>query len=343
MDKTFLFLKLQKGNRKAKYWLQLDGNTNPYEKPAAVIYFGKFTTKEYKYLCKLTSEEYNDLYNKIVKENKSKKREFEKKDIPKYTDFRDQIRPFFEAGERRNAKFLTIFDNKAILYEPDSEVFNGKELENDIQKIMFVKNMKIKSFKEIPHVLRTLTTNGYLIHGTCRKIDPEKNWGAIQAIKICLTNEKIDIPKKLSAQKMISLLSFLELETLIFLILTNAGIYSPAWRAGNLPKIDIIGINYSSKKIEIGDSPKICFGTSNEDRIKTFQVKRGVVKSHSKYADYTVAINYDGKKEKKDKILTAEWILNVVKTQPKTQEWIENSLEWYKKAIGVKSIFQILE
>lgn len=189
-------------------------------------------------------------------------------------------------------------------------------------------------------ILRTLQTNRYLIRGTCRKIDPNKNWAAIQAIK-SLIGEKIEIPEKINAKLIISLLGPQELETLIFLMLINAGLFSPAWRAGNLPRIDIIATNYSKERIVIGNKeknpPEIIFEPKAQ---KSFQVKRGIVHKPSKFADFTVAISSSKKNEK---ILTSEWLLKNIQNQKKTREWIENSLRWYKDIIGVESIFQLID
>ena len=78
-------------------------------------------------------------------------------------------------------------------------------------------------------------------------------------------------------------------------MLINGGVYSLVWRAGTLPGIDIIGINYSDNDvITIGKDPAIIFENNKE---VTFQIKRKNIRKDYKAADYTIALDSKTKKE----------------------------------------------
>ncbi|MHA1131765.1 MAG: hypothetical protein ACTSQI_14245 [Candidatus Helarchaeota archaeon] len=348
MTKKFLYVNLGTSNSLVKYWLQLDGERNLYGKPAAVIFFGKVTTAECKELIHLSKEEIN-------------KKHIHSNHIPSYKNLQDQIKHFIEAADTRNTKFITLATNlnRIFIYEPISEVFDMPadkfdEYDSDLKrlgissekpiediaipKIVFVNIIRTKKLGAIPYVLRTLQTNNYLTKGTCRQIDFEKNQGAIQAIKM-LCDEEVTVPR--SIDQLFNLLGPVQLETLVFLILINAGLFSPARRGGTLAKIDIIGQNHSGTKIDIGQNPVVTFEAGDS---KTFQVKRTAVTKAVKGADWTIALKFIGKDKKK--ILTSEWLYDVIKRQTETINWLENSFRWFKKAVGIdykQSIFQMIE
>ena len=325
----YLYLKLDKGNRLADYWLQQEGERNVFGRPAVAIYFGKITSEECRSFIKLDKKDSKDV-KRIINKSKDKYH-------PSYIDFKYQIKPFFETGDSRDAKFITIIPQRSLMYiyEPDSQVFDlpkdkyekydkhmrelksGQTTDITYPKIMFVKN--IKQCIEFPDILATLPCNQYLIRGTCREIDPDQNWGAIQAIKYCL-GEKIEV---YNDERRLRLLGWHQLETLVFLILLNAGVHPSAWRGGGLPQIDITAKNYKNEVIKIGRDPQIIFEPYDK---KTFQIKRGIVKKPVKNVDYTVAINYEGKKNVK--IITSEWLFDLIDSQPQTKNWFEKSLDW---------------
>lgn len=153
----------------------------------------------------------------------------------------------------------------------------------------------------------------------------KEDWGAIQAIKHCLNNEQLDKPK--NASELMSFLSPYELETLVFLILKNAGLFVPAWRGGTQKGIDIIAKNLTPSSIEIFP---IIFKSKSSF---TFQVKRRV-KERSKEANYTVATEYYGTDER---VLNAEWLLRQIqnKNQSETKNWFTHSLNWIKDVDGL--------
>jgi hypothetical protein len=329
----FLYLKLGRGNCLAEYWLQ-QGKTpikNVFGKPAIAIFFGKTTTEECRKLITIQSKEELDSLRKSIGHK-----------IPSYIDIHYQIRPFIEAGDNRKAKFVTIvhgLESHVYIYEPDSQVFDmpkqkydeydshlsklgievkKKTIDEHFPKIMFVKN--VGQFTEFPHVLASLPCNQYFTRGTCREIDPARYWGVIQAIKQRL-GEPIDRPQ--NDEQLLGLLGWHQLETLMFLILINAGVHPSAWRGGTLPEVDIVATNFTNSTIKIGTNPEISFRPMEK---KTFQVKRGIVRKPVPNADYTVAIDFHGKENKR--ILTAKWLRNQIETQPNTRDWLEKSLHW---------------
>jgi len=326
----FLYLKLGRGNCQAEYWLQQSKVRNVFNRPAVAIFFGKTTTEELRELIAMRREELDRL-------RKSKSHG----DIPSNMNLNNQIRPFIEAGDSRNAEFVTIITQSGLvyIYEPDSQVFDmpkekydeydshlkklgikveGKTINEHFPKVMFVKN--VRRFTEFPHVLATLPCSQYLIRGTCREIDPDQNWGAIQAIRHCL-DEPLEKPE--TDEKRLRLLSWHQLETLVFLILKNAGVHPSAWRGGTLPEIDIVATNYRDERVEIGRNPQIVFEPMKR---KTFQIKRGRVTDPFEKADYTVAIDFKGKEN--EKILTSRWLLEQIEAQPDTKDWFVKSLYW---------------
>ena len=344
----YFYLKFGRSNIQLNYWL--DKNKNIFKEPTAVIYFGKYTSEEFKDFFKKDKEEY-----KLLQQKAEKKHDY----IPKYSDLHEQIKPFYKAGETKKAIFITIYKGKIYILAPESEVrdvshedrdkiindlknfkkpiISTDNFKNDVLKIMHVKILKVLE-KDIPYILRTLGTDQYLNRGTCREIKKEKHWGSIQAIKKVLGEREI-IPEKFDYFKIFQLLSPHQFETLIFLMFTNAGIFSPAWRAGTLLDIDIIGINYSNKEfITIGTDPSIEFERNKEI---TFQVKRKQEIKKQK-ADYTISLADRSNISEKQHFLTPKWVLEVINKQQKTKEWIENSLRWFIEDTDYKSIFELI-
>ncbi len=340
----YLYLKLGKKNSHLNYMLSKE---NLFGKPFATIYFGKITT-----------EKCNDLFK--LSEDKIKSMRKEDKSVPTHKKL-EQIKEFIDAGKNKDVKFVSILKNKVFILEPDSEVFDMEEnkitdfyagleknrvkkefidgIKDSLPKIMYVKNLPSSPFEvAIPHILRTLNTVQYFNRGTCREIKEDNYWGTIQAIKKILKEKREE--EKIDPKHLFELLSPHQFETLIFLILTNAGIFCPAWRAGSLPDIDIVGINYSDLDvITIGDNPPIEFKKNEEIK---FQVKRKEVNKVYKNADYTVALSSSAKSDD-NRILTSDWLLNVVMNQRNTKKWLENSLRWFVEDMGNNSIFDLVE
>lgn len=328
----FLYLKLGRGNCLAEYWLS---KNNVFKKPAAAIYFRDITAEKCRELLHMSEKEIKERHGWVPDVN--------------------AIDEFIKAGDNagktgvQRTMFVTIGRGRVYIYEPEGHVFDMpdkkyKEYDDDlskeditaekvrhegeiknIPKIMYVKNVKTDEVKNVPHVLATLPCNQYYSRHTCREIN---DWGAIQAIKYCL-KQQVDTPE--NVHELMRLLSPYELETLVFLILRNAGLFVPAWRGGTQKDIDIIGRNLNDSQIKI---PPVTFRPKTS---LTFQVKRGKVKKHSEIADRTVATDFNGKN---DKILTAEWLLKQIKTQPDTKKWFLNSLSWIP---NVNSLIESLQ
>lgn len=302
-----------------------------YNKPAAAIYFGQTRTQEIRDLV-------SRIEDGVVSFSQARK-EFHDMDFRSAYEF---ARAGRNLGE---TKFVTIKKGIVYIHEPASEIFDMKEekyekydrqlsergissgkirMDNGrirhIPKVMFVKNVRLFKVSKVPHVLATLPCNQYLSRGTCRELDSSRQWGAIQAIKNCL-GEPIETPE--TGKKLMSLLSPYQLETLVFLILKNAGVFPSAWRGGTQPDIDIVGINYTGSEIGIRGNPEIVFRPKER---KTFQIKRGRVRKPSDVSDYTIAIDFRGSRT--EKILTAEWLQEQIRTQADTKDWFENALNW---------------
>ncbi len=347
----YVYLKLGNSNSHLKYCLQI-GFNNIFKKRIAYIFFGKITTDRLKSLIDLNSKDIKSLRT-------------EDKKIPTYNNLQNQIRPFIEAGKNRDVKFISIYKNILYMFEPDSEVFDMpmerinefctdlrektdveenyiNQIENDIPKVMYIKNCEV--FKnDIPYVLRTINVIQYFNRNTCREIKVDKYWEIILALKTIL-NEEVDLSEKITPQQLFKLLSPHQFETLIFLILTNANLFSPAWRAGSLPDIDVVGINYyNSDIITIGTNPTIKFEKNKEVnfQVKRKEVKKKEIKS-SENIDYFITLN-PSTNERIDRELKSDWLLNVVENQLKTRKWVEHSLKWVLKNTSVNSVFDLLK
>lgn len=324
MTNKFFYLKLGRGNCLAEYWLKRD---------EAAIYFGKITTEKVRELLDMPEEEAKEQFKQLTIS----------RDQPKGNQDFKAVKDFITAGdnagkiENWETKFITISRGIVYIYEPEDGVSDMSEDEyeeydddlskrgitaekvrpeieiENIPKVMPVKNVKKYEVKDVPHVLASLPCNQHYSRGTCRKIN---DWGAIQAIKHCLKLQ-IDTPK--NAHDLMGLLSSYELETLVFLILKNAGLFVPAWRGGTQKDIDIIARNLKTSTIFL---PPVTF---EPNKNVSFQVKRKDVKKHSEIADWTVALRGD---EDKNEILDANWLLKSIKSQPDTKKWFLESLAW---------------
>jgi len=372
MADKFFYLKLGNGNCLAEYWLNLEEKIpNVLNGPAAAIYFGTITTEKITPLIDKPYEEAKEQFKLLT----------ESRDKPKGNRDFKAVKDFFTAGynagktENGETKFVTISRGIVYIYEPKdgvsdmpegkydaydddldklaeaeknkavAEKIEGMKVERKrqdgpkhIPKIMPVKNVKEYEVKDVPHVLASLSCNQYYSQGTCRKIN---DWGAIQAIKHVLCQKKIIV----SEDKLIELLSPYELETLVFLILKNEGLFVPAWRGGTQKDIDIIARNLTNNEIRIS---KIIFEPKES---KTFQVKKDIEKdirgkippevranflviANSKQKLFRNKKNLDDQwlRFKEEKILDANWLLEQIKSekQQETRKWLINSLEWVK-------------
>ncbi len=158
--------------------------------------------------------------------------------------------------------------------------------------------------------------------GSELKIYKKENFGVFQAINYLQSGKKIEVSK----DKLIELLSPYELETLMFLILKNKGLFVPAWRGGTQKGIDIIARNLTKKQIKIS---RVTFEPEDKpENSRTFQVKRKV-KECNKDANWTVAAEYYGNNPN---VLDANWLLEQIKSekQQETRKWLIDSLDWVK-------------
>ena len=88
----YLYFKFGRANSQLEYWLQLNNKENVFGRPSAIIYFGKIDSEKCKHLFK-------------VEEKKEYNSEREKDgNIPIFTDLHHQIKPFYNAGVKRDTK-----------------------------------------------------------------------------------------------------------------------------------------------------------------------------------------------------------------------------------------------
>lgn len=347
----YYYIKLGRANSLLPYWLQLDDKKNPYGSPYVCIYFYNIPIDEYRKVDSLES------FDKL-----KKKYDLPKKAMNYNQSYKHQIKPFIEKGKNKDMRFITIDHGIIYILEPIGEAEDlldnlTEQFHNDLEKMREVlkdeydgitksiaKVRQVKIIKQInanvPHILLTLSTVRYYNSGTFRRINPEKNIGVYRALGIITGDEEPSI-KKLGFDDILELLSPHQFETLIFLIILNKNLYSPAWRAGSLPGIDIIGINYSDSPIFLGSNPSIEFVpyTFPYTEVK-FQLKRKRRQKHFEEADYTIAIS----SYKKDpKVLGADWLYSVIQKQEKTIEWLEHSLHWYVEGTEYNSILELMK
>ncbi len=106
-----------------------------------------------------------------------------------------------------------------------------------------------------------------------------------------------------------------------------------------MPDIDIIGINYTNSKIKLGNDKPINF---EKDKEITFQIKRKEVKDNFN-ADFAITLNPTKKQKTDNRIRTSDWLLEIIKNQPNTRKWLNNSLKWLLEDTQYDSIFNLLE
>ena len=345
MKEVFIFLKLGSGNCLADYWLSYD---NVLGFPAAVIYFGIPTAEDIKELY----EYYNKIHDLRVKwKNEGK---IKNKNNKKNNDYdyliknREQIVAFYGVYKEKGY-FITVTPHKIYIYEAVDDIQNleedlfeeynedlnkrkikkwkiekNKETKtwNHIPKYMRVNIIKeIENRESIPYILRSLHSNRGYNKKTCVKIVDK---GIIEAIKYAWLKIKA---KPKNEIELLELLSPIEFETLIFLILTEAGLHVPAWRGATLKDVDIIAKNLSSQEIKL--TPVIL----KPGDVKSFQVKRKKdYNERVKNVDFVVTLS-------SERYLTARWVIEQVKKYPRVKEWLKNSLWW----VSEEAIIKLLE
>jgi len=357
MDKPeFLYLKLGKGNCLAEYLL---GNDNIFKRPTAAIFFGPITAGEFKHLIDIDRKDNEKKKKEYAQLCVAHEMEDSQRSKTILTDLK-QIASFFNAGRMTKFVTITsshvymygpddtveTLDDKELQSKYDKEGIDkliecargkDKTLKHNLTKAKISKNGKIeqlpkympvtdvKSFKikNVPHVLATLPCNQSFGRHTCMEIKKEDQQGAYWAAKCLLGNQpNISIPNlsDFTPEKFLSLLGQYELETLLFLVLHNKGLFVPSWRGGTLKDVDISAKNKTEKPIKVGN---IEFPSGES---KTFQVKRGKVREPVN-ADYIVALS-STVKNNKERILDAEWLLKRVKEQHETKQWLRYLLDW---------------
>ncbi|MFW9970596.1 MAG: hypothetical protein ACFFDF_10370 [Candidatus Odinarchaeota archaeon] len=74
----------------------------------------------------------------------------------------------------------------------------------------------------------------------------------------------------------------------------------------------------------------------------SFQIKRKELKNNFK-ADFAITLIKLKKGKIENRIRTADWLLEIIKDQPNTRQWLDNSLKWLLTGTQYDSIFNLLE
>ena len=345
VEQKFYYLKLGSGNCLAEYWLE--GN-NVLKRPAIAVYFWDLNEKDFMDIY------YNKDIETVFRGYKNHGGHLSEKDFEKKIGrVMNQIKVFVEAVmNKENSIFVTVAHGKVYFYKPDygdktgfsffvlkEESYDdydgdmeaikakGWKIRKDGEIIQIPKYVYVKKINKapldivedkVPYILASLPSNQSYNRVTIKEVD---DWGVKQAIKYCL-GEQLETPKNTS--QFFELLSPVELETLVFLILTNAGLHVPTWRGGTMPDIDFLTYNFSNKVITL--EPVVIKSSQG----MSFQVKRKKVNKPLENVDYIIALNNENKNEK---ILTGKWLLKQVANQPNTRRWLERTLYWFPNII----------
>lgn len=354
MGEKFLYLKLGFGNCLADYWLGNSGKDNVLKQTAAAILFWRITADEYSNLIGMKYEEKEcERLCKDYKIERDKANPIKRRlgQIEEFFNARKNGKKFVATTSSRVYIYepdgpVKTLDDEKLQGEYDKDIDKlvecagkrkDKILEHNLTKAKISQNGKIEhlpkympvkdvkpfEIKTVPHVLATLSCNQSFSRHTCVEIKEKDQLGAYWAIKCLLRNQpRISIPNlsDFTPKKFLSLLGQYELETLLFLVLHNKGLFVPSWRGGTLKDVDIIAQNKTDKPIKVGD---IEFETLES---KTFQVKRGKVRKPIN-ADYTVALSSQTENNK-EKIRDAKWLLERVEEQYETKQWLRDLLDW---------------
>jgi hypothetical protein len=361
MDKPeFLYLKLGKGNCLAEYLLGNDNvfkrpTAAIFFGPITAEEFkhlididrkdNEKKKKEYEQLCKAHEMKDSQRSKRILTDLKQIASFFNTRRMTKFVTITSPYVYIYEPDGP-----VKTLDDKKLQSKYDKEGIDklierarkgkDKTLEHNLTEAKISKNGKIEQLpkympvkldakpfeiKNVPHVLATLPCNQSFGRHTCIEIKEEDQQGAYWAAKCLLGNQPhISIPNlsDFTPEKFLSLLGQYELETLLFLVLHNKGLFVPSWRGGTLEDVDIIAKNKTDKPINVGD---IKFETLET---KTFQVKRGKIRKPIN-ANYIVALSSQTENNK-EKIRDAKWLLERVEEQQETKQWLRDLLDWVK-------------
>jgi len=357
MGERFFYLKLGFGNCLADYLLGNDEKDNIFKKPVAAILFWQISAEEFKRLINIDASKKKEECERLRNKYRIEK---SKHSNPVFTSLKQVASFFNAGQKAKfvtvSSPWVYIYepdgsvdtlDNEELQYEYDMDIDElieraekrkDKILKHNLTKAKIRKNGKIEQLPKympvkldvkpfeigkVPHVLATLSCNQSFGRHTCVEIKEKDHLGAFWAAKCLLGNQPhISIPdlSVFTPEAFLSLLGPYELETLLFLVLHNKGLFVPSWRGGTLKDVDIIAKNKTGKPIMVGDIEFL----SGES--KTFQVKRGKVREPVN-ADYIVALS-STVKNNKERILDAEWLLKRVKEQHETKQWLRYLLDW---------------
>ena len=97
-----------------------------------------------------------------------------------------------------------------------------------------------------------------------------------------------------------------------------------------------------AQKLDVADAYKEIRRDLLKNKEIKFQVKRKSIKE-AQNADYTIALSSSVENDNSNRILTSDWLLDVIKNQTETKKWLENSLRWFIEDTSKNSIFELID
>jgi len=235
----------------------------------------------------------------------------------------EQAVAFRDAASDRecaNTTILTIFGGNIYFLRPTRTVYENPQIKDDEGNtaiIMLVNPLKAAPLSEVPGILASITCNRRIAMRTFTQITA---WGNQVAIAACLGGFTPEMRKVLTdnPSRILECLSSVEFETLVAKLFEEAGCFVPAYRGGTIKDIDLWVYNDGDTSVQL-DLIKIAPG-----RYATLQIKSGeLAVEKGQVEDYLIAPRAKG-----NPCLNAVWLLQQLKTAPKTRAWLKRSLQW---------------
>jgi hypothetical protein len=265
--------------------------------------------------------EHEDYIN--AKKNKKKLGEFNTKQLNEACEFINLYK------ENKEARIITIGDEKIWIYKIKSQIKNGKiEFNKFRQKYYDIEIIKHPKIEDVPYILATMKTNQAFSRNTFRKIDEKKYEANIAAIKSLigeLNDFKIDPLKTLSS---------VQLETLIAKIFEKNNAFIPAWRGGTLKDIDIIAefeknIPDNLFKVKVqGKKIKIQVKIQLNDKNNLDEIEKNLKKPNFFLITAEIGPLKEFEKYHEENYLTSKWINQQINSCDEIRNWFEKCIEW---------------
>lgn len=260
----------------------------------------------------------------------------------------NQKRDFYFAqaeDTRKTAGIVVLFDTTVYLLKPVDkqarvllDVNETRERFGDVggntAKLIEVEpaclNWK-RSFKDVPHVVASMTANQALARSSFHNItDPGNQIALDWLIDPSRGASKFDqLEKQFKAALPFWCLSSVQMETLVAKLCEEAGCFVPAYRGGSMKDVDLFAYNYRATPIHIGEM------TIEPNRGVSIQVKRGQAPCVlTANVDYLVGLF----EESTNRCLGTKWLLNCLKDNQDTRKWLLRTLDWLPQSHSTLSL-----